>query len=104
MNDRPKNLRILAARVFDSISAILLVNQAITISRHTGLIVDVRPIAALDSDEDVIILDMREQNITLIPGLIDTHVHREPSFPDTYVLRWHNNASLFGSVPVPIRR
>ncbi|KAG9019387.1 Nucleoporin nup84 [Tulasnella sp. 427] len=73
-----RRLRILAPRVFDSISCIFLVNQAITISRVTGLIINVRPIATLEDlfeDGKLDVIDLREENITLIPGLIDTHVH-----------------------------
>lgn len=75
-----RRLRILASRVFDSISCIFLVNQAITISRVTGLIIDVRPISALEDvfeDGKIDVIDLLNENITLIPGLIDTHVHCE---------------------------
>lgn len=73
-----RRLRILASRVFDSTSCIFLVNQAITVSRVTGLIIDVRPIAALEDvfeDGKIDVIDLLNENITLIPGLIDTHVH-----------------------------
>ncbi|KAG8942680.1 hypothetical protein FRC00_011670, partial [Tulasnella sp. 408] len=73
-----RRLRILASRVFDSTSGIFLVNQAITVSRVTGLITDVRPISALEDvfeDGKIDVIDLLNENITLIPGLIDTHVH-----------------------------
>lgn len=76
-----RRLRILASRVFDSTSGIFLVNQAITVSRVTGLIIDVRPISALEDvfeDGKIDVIDLLNENITLIPGLIDTHVHCEP--------------------------
>lgn len=73
---------ILAGKLFDSVSRTLLPQQAITIDRNSGTILNVQPIADFQSmpanheaashSDDIIDL----LHLTILPGFVDTHVHR----------------------------
>lgn len=104
-NSGTKRLRvyvIFAGQLFDPLSRAFLANQVITIDRDTGVILDVadqataRPLHVLlehlrkelqsgPNDEDagrfasdvVEVSHLDLQNNTLIPGLVDVHVHRK---------------------------
>lgn len=77
-----RRLRLLVPRLFDSLTGEVLRDQAITISRVSGLIVDVRSFAGIADPGAILsdgaeVVDMRLHNLTILPGFIDTHVHRE---------------------------
>jgi cytosine/adenosine deaminase-related metal-dependent hydrolase len=78
-------VKILAGRLFDSISGQFLEEQLITVCPSRGIILDIRPcslneaVDILREGEDVV--DLRGQ--TVLPGFVDTHVHCEPT-----LLRW----------------
>ncbi|KAF9478898.1 hypothetical protein BDN70DRAFT_879394 [Pholiota conissans] len=86
--------QILVGQMFDPIRRVLVTNQVITIDREAGIILDVSPrhlaerivddirlIAfgdeknSVEVDFEVTTLDMG--GITVLPGLVDVHVHRE---------------------------
>ncbi|KAG8852493.1 hypothetical protein FRB96_008681 [Tulasnella sp. 330] len=76
--DGPRTLRILASLLFDSETATFVKDRVVTVSRVTGLITDVSSIKSdVDyvNDQSADIVDLRPQNIVLLPGLVDTHVH-----------------------------
>jgi cytosine/adenosine deaminase-related metal-dependent hydrolase len=68
-------MRLVVGKLFDSYALELLENRVITVSQASGLILDVQPVVEHDinySHPDV--LDMR--HLTVLPGFVDTHVHR----------------------------
>ncbi|PCH34350.1 hypothetical protein WOLCODRAFT_62488 [Wolfiporia cocos MD-104 SS10] len=74
---KPK-IVVLAGRLFDPTTLALRANQAIVVSRASGLVLDVRPIGAADAApdggaRDAETIDLR--GATVLPGLVDAHVH-----------------------------
>ncbi|KAI0931079.1 hypothetical protein AcW2_000041 [Taiwanofungus camphoratus] len=84
----PMTTKIFAGKLFDPYTLTLLPNRIITVSRESGLILDVQPYSAADEASvdfsDPQIVDLRPA--TVLPGFVDAHVHRKPSsssFPCT---------------------
>ncbi|KAJ7097555.1 hypothetical protein C8R44DRAFT_949044 [Mycena epipterygia] len=68
--------RILAGRLFDPYLLQLVPNQFITISRKTGLVLDVgtfSPASVEQMLDDPDTIDLR--HLTVVPGFVDAHVH-----------------------------
>ncbi len=80
----PRMTRILAGKLFDPYTGDLLQNRLITVSPESGLILDVQPFddSVLASIADLAdpnaIVDLRD--LTVLPGLVDVHVHCELDF------------------------
>ncbi|PSR72038.1 hypothetical protein PHLCEN_2v12068 [Hermanssonia centrifuga] len=76
--------RILAGKLFDPYTGDLLQNRLITVSPESGLILDVQPFddSVLETIADLAdpnaIVDLRD--LTVLPGLVDVHVHCELDF------------------------
>ncbi|KAF8640387.1 hypothetical protein AX17_000057 [Amanita inopinata Kibby_2008] len=70
--------RILAGQLFDSYRRLLLPKQAITVDRQRGVILDVRDIgapAATATDDGSITETIDLQDLVVLPGFVDVHVH-----------------------------
>lgn len=70
-----KTTRIYAGKLFDPEAQKLLPNRLITIAADSGLILSVEKYASGDvpSEETEDVIDL--SNATVLPGLVDTHVH-----------------------------
>jgi len=71
---------ILVGQLFDPVSRGLLSNQVITVDRDTGLILAVQPqgeARVRASNVEPTKIDL--SHLTVLPGFVDTHVHREVS-------------------------
>ncbi|KAJ7267177.1 hypothetical protein C8J57DRAFT_360994 [Mycena rebaudengoi] len=71
------NPRILAGQLFDPYLLKLVPDQLITISRETGLILDVNTFTASAVPQIILdypdVIDLR--HLTVVPGFVDAHVH-----------------------------
>ncbi|KAI0962661.1 hypothetical protein AcV7_001455 [Taiwanofungus camphoratus] len=73
----PMTTKIFAGKLFDPYTLTLLPNRIITVSRESGLILDVQPYSAADEASVDFsgpqIVDLRPA--TVLPGFVDAHVH-----------------------------
>jgi cytosine/adenosine deaminase-related metal-dependent hydrolase len=71
-------VHILAGRIFDSYSLKLMENQHIKVNKASGLIIEIS-----NFDDDLAGLDVGSphvhdlRHLTVLPGFVDVHVHRE---------------------------
>ena len=70
-------IKVFAGKLFDSFTLDILVDQLITVSEESGLILNVRAftdddLASADFDNPRVV-DLRK--LTVLPGLVDAHVH-----------------------------
>ena len=78
-------VRVYAGKLFDPYALKLLPRRVVTVSRELGLVVDVQPwteeeLRDVDFTKDDANIDLR--GLTVLPGFVDAHVHRElPSAP-----------------------
>jgi imidazolonepropionase-like amidohydrolase len=79
------NPRILAGQLFDTYLLKLVPDQLITISRETGLILDVNTFTASAVPQIILdypdVIDLR--HLTVVPGFVDAHVHCKLSNQDS---------------------
>ena len=74
-NLNAKTKRIYAGKLFDSEAQTLLSNRLITVATDSGLILSVAGYTPgnVPSSESEDVIDL--SNATVLPGLVDTHVH-----------------------------
>ncbi len=69
-------IHILAGRMFNSRQEVFWENQVITVSKTTGLIVDIcpyTPTSFCKRDDSAEVIDLL--HLTVLPGFVDAHVH-----------------------------
>jgi adenine deaminase len=75
--------QILAGKLFDPLTRTLASNQVITIDRDVGIVLDVKSegeASEYEFGQNLEITKIDLSHLVILPGLVDVHVHCEPSF------------------------
>jgi imidazolonepropionase-like amidohydrolase len=94
MTQQANTTKLLVSKLFDPRTSEFVTDRIITVSQDSGLILDVSPYSTQDIHAvlaDSTNVDLR--GLTVLPGLVDAHVHRAFTLPFHSCESWYSHGT-----------